>query len=129
MQKRIIKFRHFSEETNDFVEVHYIDFLRNGFGVQTGQSSDSVRWEYPDELELQQFTGLYDKNGKEIYEGDIVMTIDDIMLHKSLLSATVVEWNQNGFGWFPFEYCGGSELYPNICVVVSNIHRNPELVC
>ncbi len=121
MQKRIIKFRHFSEDFNKLVDVDYIDLLRNGFGIQYGQNSEAVRWEYPDELQLQQFTGLYDKNGKEIYEGDIIK--DESMFDEN---QTIVEWNRNGFGWYPFDYWGGGELEVTVCVVIGNIHQPPE---
>ena len=70
-----------------------------------------------------QFTGLYDKNGKEIYEGDIV-SIEAI---KSRINK-VVEWNSERACWD----AGGEnriELYAFYhCEVIGNIYDNEELL-
>lgn len=73
-----------------------------------------------------QFTGLYDKNGKEIYEGDIV-------LHKTYHGekSCVVRFE---CGAFIIGYHEGSStkrtpmLINKSCVLIGNIHDNPELI-
>ena len=65
-----------------------------------------------------QFTGLLDKNGKRIFEGDIVRGPhigDDLMTEPVEFSAVC--------GWLPFDY-----LREDLCEVIGNIHDNPELL-
>jgi len=87
------------------------------------------KWQYSTEVfedvELMQFTGLKDKNGKEIYEGDIV--------HYTFGAH---DWNmevrfEDG-GWCVknsaaniYELSGMAEKYIEF---IGNIHENPELI-
>lgn len=71
-----------------------------------------------------QFTGLKDKNGKEIYEGDIVEFDSTIMECKWL----------NGFSRFCFYQKGWKETHDvsientEKCNVIGNIYENSELI-
>lgn len=81
-----------------------------------------------------QYTGMTDKNGVKIFEGDIVNSngtwwnAAGVAWHDSPIIE--VEWSNYLCGFEPFAYYGcdcGVFIRPNEVEIIGNIHDNPEL--
>lgn len=114
-------------------------FIIGSEEVMHGEYGDEIDKTYIDDMmycvepkTVGQSTGLYDRNGKEIFEGDLIREFD--FWDKAKEYVLQVEWKDTSCGFEPFSdsednchHCGGG-LIPRDCVVVGNIHDNPELL-
>jgi uncharacterized phage protein (TIGR01671 family) len=123
IQSREIKFRAWLKTNKIMTEIDKIDFINNevAFGFYEG-SIDAV--------ELMQYTGLKDKNGKEIYEGDIVkMYFDKDEISNWLYASFSNETLKNGFFFETVEIpeCY-SKPFPDEFEVIGNIYEHKHLL-
>ncbi|WP_335996845.1 YopX family protein [Fusobacterium polymorphum] len=123
---REIKFRAWLKEEKIIGEVLGIDILHKEIFFS---NEDVDCYEHIDfkDIELMQYTGLKDKNNKEVYEGDIVKLRAN---HGIGVIKYYDEW-----GAFVVEYIKprpltvlGMNYYKEDIEILGNIYENPELI-
>jgi uncharacterized phage protein (TIGR01671 family) len=100
--------------------------------VVYGHYANDVAMYVVDPETVGQFTGLTDKNGKKIFEGDICQ----IKNHRLISEVPfVIEWEDfvyNGWVWEDLDENKSEDCFTRavakICEVIGNIHDNPELL-
>lgn len=99
----------------------------------TYYTTENISQERPQVFEIMQYTGLKDKNGIEIYEGDIIIYKD--YTNGAILSlkgedkqprrAAVIKLENIVTG---FKAYGMADFDVRHIEVIGNIHQNPELL-
>jgi len=129
---RTIKFRAWDKIDREIREVISIDFPNEKF-LLCGFDSKSVFYTRKfNDIELMQYTGLKDKNGKEIYEGDIVncnSKDNDILEDFNKLVAEVIF----DIGAFSVNFRDDYkpplfDFFKENIEVIGNIYENKELL-
>ena len=85
-----------------------------------------------DEITLMQSTGLFDRNGKEIFEGDIVQFEDCYEVSDFLyINTGIIEWCQGGFHVTNRDSVLMEDLIDGDSLdvtIIGNIYENRELL-
>lgn len=135
--KREIKFRAWDDLHNKMYLVSDIEWDADGRMWVTADDGKNGIELIDDEAHLMQYTGLHDKNGREIYENDILkVTSEDGESY-----VAVVKWfGDEGYPAFdlagiPAAWSYESNALATIfesgvetCEVIGNIFENPELL-
>lgn len=117
---REIKFRGYGKDKGQWIYGSLLD--EKSVGIVAIQDEDCHVWEV-DPNSVGQFTGMYDCDGHEIYEADILG--NKYPSHYRFANA-VVEWGVNG--WLADCFTLLEWLKLHTCVVVGNIYDNSELL-
>ena len=133
---RVVKFRAWDKEIEKIYPVLKIDFVEEWVSMYSKIAGRHYNW--LNNLVLMQYTGLEDKNGVEIYEGDILELRANPFNKKRDLFQVVFkdggfrdEWNNYIGQYLPPDIRnkqGGRVRLNEACEVVGNIYENPELL-
>jgi uncharacterized phage protein (TIGR01671 family) len=131
---RTIKFRGKRIDNGDWVEgdlvhdywISYNQTLKISIRYKIGDY-----YSFPIEIHpstVGQFTGLIDKNGKEIYEGDVVEyesypRNQNEQVSFSLYEAGFYPFTKPALGGYEWDYIDSKH-----CQIIGNIHDNPDLI-
>ena len=128
---RPIKYRAWDKHDKKMYPVIVMDLVQEKGGLFLGKGKGPVSWE---DIELLAFTGLHDRNGTEIYEGDVVVGkphhyTDEVkgVVKYGALAFAFVGKTKKGKEWFD-TITNPKITKADHIEVIGNICENPELL-
>ena len=127
----IPKFRAWNKKLKEMFEVSFIDFDTKLIGLNI--DLEIIIFDFDDVI-LMGSTGLFDKNGKEVFEGDILTdghTLGVLRNHQTLGFYMVDEKGKENFLSDTVDTEGfeeAKEFMENSIEIIGNIYENPELL-
>lgn len=130
---RELKFRVWDKQKKEWFPIkNGLILVLNGEDTHLAFNTKSGPYRIPDTKEegtglnrwcVQQYTGLKDKNGREIYEGDILKH-EFYLKNPTSIVRWSLEFEDHHPGWMIWSFTDqGGEME-----VIGNIHENPELI-
>lgn len=120
----VTKFRAWDKGLESMIPVERIDF-------EYGMINVNAAWRTFEEIELMQSTGLKDKNGVEIFEGDVVSLTEGECCYSGIVVRDYYEFYIKGIGprdCFDFQDVSNTFDGTTSLEVTTNIYKNPELL-
>jgi len=121
---REIKFRAWVKQDNEWFYT-YLDIEEDDF------CGNEIWLDYDKCATIEQYTGLKDKNGKEIYEGDILWWEHFYgMTGENIETTAKVYWEEKDASFVVGDWFEplGHLVDEDEIEVIGNIHENPELL-
>lgn len=120
---REILYRAFDKNTNQFyysddtIEQHLSDGCDPDIAAMFALSDF---FEQHAHLPIDNYTGLLDKNGKRIFEGDILE-----YEHREVADNNIMAFYQGTFG---LKHGDGQVFFPYRCEIIGNLYETPEIL-
>lgn len=118
---REIKFRAWDINKKEMFDPEYLD---SEGGIYYQEANDECNpFLKEGDFDLMQYTGLKDKNGKEIYEGDIYTHGDKNIKYKVIFNNGSFVGNQ-----IANKSLAGLGYWIDVIEIIGNVHEDPELL-
>lgn len=119
-----LKFRAWDKE---FKEIYDVDMIRFFSGIIEVDNESDHQTDKISKYEVMQFTGITDKNGKEIFEGDILKCFNGSQ--DKVGTVVQVFYDDTYTGYYPFNRDEvGFNTNSNSIEVIGNIYENEILI-